>query len=532
MAASPHPDSNATELLDEHTASVLEAAPALAHENAKATVIDLEGDELAPHNEEEEEDDDSSLSQDDSDGHDDDHPHTGDGAEKDSIEQKLDEEMLPISLNLKNGDWHFRDQLLWAIKLPSDMLGHECQDYIEYNLNDPLIDVFSLRTAEDMDFPVGFDASIARSIRAQLMTLIPIVWKERQALAVQERRNMNAQRRTSSQDAPNGAQSILARLAKGSSLTDEDWTKAIATTPEFPLNAVRKMFAGVGGEVVKEGENATIEADDDVNNIGEDEAATMKKRKKLQEEENTGRRKRKRGTAFEAHVLFDERISIKLNLTIAGVQLQDQFDWDPATPAYWTEIFARRLATELGLPREFELAIASEIRRQVLGYLGASSHQVPPDWAHGHSLSSSSGNLNGFGLTSSTGISASSMDTADSSSAPSLQSSALISSSGAVSRRGGKSEMAGHIPTRSLPILSLHNVIRAPAACASYAPHLSAHADSKIEWEKALQRQAARTQRPSSSSQSASSGSSQSNLASSQGLKPTSSPAPQPNRLR
>lgn len=532
MAASPHPDGNATEILDDHTASDFDAGPALAHENAKDTVIELEREELVRNNEEEEEDDDSSLSQDDSDGHDDDGAHTGDGAEKDSIEQKLDEETLPISLNLKNGEWHFKDQLLWAIKLPSDILGQECQDYVEYNLNDPLIDVFALRTAEDMDFPVGFDASIARSIRAQLMTLIPIVWKERQALAVQERRNINAQRRTSTLDAPNGAQTLLARLAKGSTLTDEDWTKAIATTPEYPLNAVRKMFAGIGGEAVKEGENAAIEAEDDVINVGEDEAANAKKRKKLQEEENTGRRKRKRGTAFEAHVLFDERISIKLNLAIAGVQLQDQFDWDPATPAYWTEIFARRLATELGLPREFEFAIASEIRRQVLGYLGASSHQLPPDWVHGPSLSSSSGNLAGFGLTSSTGISSSTMDVDGSSSAPSLTSSTLTGSSGAVSRRGGKSEMAGHIPTRSLPILSLHNVIRAPAACASFAPHLSAHADSKVAWEKAVQRQATRTQRPSSASQSSSSAPSQTNLTSSQGLKPSSSPATQPARPR
>lgn len=534
MATSPQPDSNVMELQDDHAASDMDAAPSIAHEDAKDPTINTTGEELPRTTEEDDEDDDSSLSQDESEGHGDDTAHGGDGATKDSVEQQLDEEMLPISLNLRNGEWHFRDQLMWAVKLPSDILGHECQEYIEYNLNDPLIDVFSLRTTEDMDFPVGFDASIARSIRAQLMTLIPIVWKEKQSLAAHERRNINAQRRSTATETPNGAQSLLALLKKGGALSSEDWTKAISTVPELPLNAVRKLFTGVGSETANNNENAPGGADDDAIDVDEDEATSMKKRKKLQDEETTGRRKRKRGTAFEAHVLFDERISIKLNLAISGVQLQDQFDWDPSTPMHWTEIFARRHATELGLPREFELAIASEIRRQVLGYLGASSHQLPPDWVQSSSLNSSTGSLTGYGLSSSTGIPMNSISGTVDVDAPNssglLQSSGILGASGSVSRRGARSEASGHIPTRSLPILSLHNVIRAPAACAAYAPQLSAHQESKAAWEKALQRQAARVQRPSNPPQSSANSSNPSQASSSPIARSNTPSSTQPMR--
>lgn len=515
MATSPNADSNVIEIQDDNATSDIETVSALTHENAKDPGPDTDGEEVTRNAEEEDEEDDSSISHDESDGHEADGANTGDGNVKDSEGVQLDEEILPITINLRNGEWHFRDQFTWSVKLPRDILGQEVQEYIEYNLNDPTIDVFSLRTAEDMDFPVGFDSSIARSIRAQLMTLIPIIWKEKQSQAIQARRNISAKRRTSSVGGISDSETLLNRLAQGGTATSEEWTKAISTAPEYPLNAVRKLFAGIGGDTAQETEKAAMEADDVENDLDEDEAANMKKRKRLQEEEATGRRKRKRGTAFEAHVLFDERISIKLNIAISGVQLQDQFDWDPSAPMYWAEIFARRLATELGLPREFELAIASEIRRQVLGYLAATSHQMPPDWHQqtGSSLQASTGIL---GLTASTGIPSAASSSANldpelltsSSNGISLQSSnGLNASSGAAgsfTRRGGArtADPVGFIPTRSLPILSLHNVIRAPYACAPFSPQLSAHEESKIGWEKALQRQASRSQRPTPSASS------------------------------
>jgi hypothetical protein len=456
---------------------------------------DLNNEEMLKNAEEEEEEEDISDESGESEG---------EGREMvvevsgDQNTQQVYEETVPVTLNLKSGTWELRDQFLWPVTFPVDLLAYDCNDYVAYNLRDPRIDTFALRTVEEMDFPIGFDVSVAKSIRAQLMALIPILWKEKVSVLMQERRAASTQRRSAAATAnqiPSAVSSVV---------DEEEIAKLLANHNNYPLNAVRKLLKGPGGD---DAQNEAQQNGEDDMDVDDEETSNIKKRKRALEGDAAGRKKRKRGTAFEAHNLVDERIPIRLNLALAGVQLQDQFDWDPATPLYWSDIFARRMSTELGLPREMELAISIDIKRQVLGYLGYSTHQLPPDWA----------------------VPASSVTTTTNSQ-PTLNSSSSLIPKNAI-----------YFPTRSLPILSLHNVIRPPQISSSFGPALSAHSKSQQRWDKLNSRQRTRTARPAAPKQPTASPSAANPTPSSQSastpssniVKPIiSSTAPRPTPIR
>ena len=381
--------------------------------------------------------------------------HEGEGREEmDEGVEEVDqiaiyEEMVPVTLNLKSGEWELRDQFVWPVTLPVELLAYDCNDYIMYNLRDPRIDVFALRTIEEMDFPIGFDISVSKSIRAQLMSIIPVLWKEKVSVIIQERRAALAQRCSTTLEPSNTETGGL------DANTTEQLAQDIIEYNAYPINAVRRLLKGPTDE---EAEKTKQTQNDEKADFDDEETDTLKKRKRALEDEASGRKKRKRGTAFEAHNLLDERIAIRLNIALAGVQLQDQFDWDPAMPLYWTDIFARRMSTELGLPREMETAISYDIKRQVLAYLGHSTHQIPSDWLGSQNSSQSS-----------------------STSQATLKSSGLVSNSS-----------APYFPTRSLPILSIHNVIRPPQYATSFEPSLTAHTPSQNRWDRSNARQRAR----------------------------------------
>ena len=63
------------------------------------------------------------------------------------------------------------------------------------------------------------------------------------------------------------------------------------------------------------------------------------------------------------------RIHIKLDITVAAMNLVDQIEWDLSDPSNSPEDFARQLAIDLGLPGEFESAIAHSIREQTEAYM-------------------------------------------------------------------------------------------------------------------------------------------------------------------
>jgi len=412
----------------------------------------------------------------------------------DMIGPQLCSEELPLSLNLKNGDFELRDQITWSVLLPLDLNGYECNEFVSYNLQNPMIDLFALRTVEEMDFPVGFDISVSRSIRAQIMALIPVVWRERQSIAMQERRALGVRRRPKLPKS-DLSEAKLSEALRGSASASirEEVAQMIVEHTQYPIIAVRRLLSGPETEEEK---NALVQGEGDPMDLDEVAEISFKKRKRSNEDDAaTSRKKRKRGTAFEAHVLFDERIPIHINLAISGVHIQDRFDWDPSVPLFWTDIFARRLAAEMGLTREFELAIAHDIKRQVLAYLAYNAHQLPPEWNPAQATSSAQGTTQANSSTSTTAQHQPNQGKLDTS--RSLSGSGLIpKSSAAIEARNN----APNIPTSSLPILSLHNVIRPPQTCNAYAPSLSLHQPSKVRWDRLQAKKKATNNKPIASS--------------------------------
>eukprot|EP01116_Phalansterium_solitarium_P000223 TRINITY_DN10131_c1_g1_i1.p2 TRINITY_DN10131_c1_g1~~TRINITY_DN10131_c1_g1_i1.p2 ORF type:complete len:313 (+),score=71.31 TRINITY_DN10131_c1_g1_i1:1149-2087(+) len=59
---------------------------------------------------------------------------------------------------------------------------------------------------------------------------------------------------------------------------------------------------------------------------------------------------------------------IRLDMSINGVGLYDQFEWDIDNPLNSPELFAKSMSTDLGLSREFEACIAHSIREQIVQY--------------------------------------------------------------------------------------------------------------------------------------------------------------------
>lgn len=63
--------------------------------------------------------------------------------------------------------------------------------------------------------------------------------------------------------------------------------------------------------------------------------------------------------------LTDQRALLKLNVHVGNQSLVDQFEWDMSEENNSPELFAQKLAAELGLGGEFVPAIAYSIRGQL-----------------------------------------------------------------------------------------------------------------------------------------------------------------------
>jgi hypothetical protein len=59
-------------------------------------------------------------------------------------------------------------------------------------------------------------------------------------------------------------------------------------------------------------------------------------------------------------------VLLKLHLSIGNITLTDQVEWDVVNPTCTPEEFALTLCVDLGLPREFQVAIAHSCREQLL----------------------------------------------------------------------------------------------------------------------------------------------------------------------
>eukprot|EP01119_Soliformovum_irregulare_P008852 TRINITY_DN21952_c0_g1_i2.p1 TRINITY_DN21952_c0_g1~~TRINITY_DN21952_c0_g1_i2.p1 ORF type:complete len:181 (-),score=20.25 TRINITY_DN21952_c0_g1_i2:47-589(-) len=88
---------------------------------------------------------------------------------------------------------------------------------------------------------------------------------------------------------------------------------------------------------------------------------------------------------------LDENIFlIRIDLTINGISLYDQFEWDISSPLNNPESFSRSLCADMGLSREFETAIAHCIREQIYFYERALSENKAKSVEYYHPGASSS----------------------------------------------------------------------------------------------------------------------------------------------
>jgi len=71
------------------------------------------------------------------------------------------------------------------------------------------------------------------------------------------------------------------------------------------------------------------------------------------------------------NVLDESLFFVRLNLTVNGVTLHDQFEWSLENPRETPEAFAKTTCADLGLSREFEVAISHSIREQIQFYRNA-----------------------------------------------------------------------------------------------------------------------------------------------------------------
>jgi hypothetical protein len=73
---------------------------------------------------------------------------------------------------------------------------------------------------------------------------------------------------------------------------------------------------------------------------------------------------------FDTDIPFDSFRFLKLHFTIDGITMRDQFEWDINASENQSnpELFASSLCADLGLPREFQVAIAHSIRDQLVAY--------------------------------------------------------------------------------------------------------------------------------------------------------------------
>ena len=74
---------------------------------------------------------------------------------------------------------------------------------------------------------------------------------------------------------------------------------------------------------------------------------------------------------LETAIIEEKTFTVKIDITIAGITVRDQFEWPIILPGLRSlmttepEDFASKMAREIGLPHEFIQAIAFSIREQI-----------------------------------------------------------------------------------------------------------------------------------------------------------------------
>ncbi|EPQ26659.1 uncharacterized protein PFL1_05639 [Pseudozyma flocculosa PF-1] len=253
----------------------------------------------------------------------------------------LEEDLVPIRLEIDHEHWKLRDTFTW----------NALDSHID-------LDAFAMSICEDIGLPAAvFVPAIKEQINAQIQDHLA-------TNAVRPRKNRTA----SAGSGKAGTEGVL----DGKDL--QWWTRWRRTLDEGPqaarkrkrastsITAARGMAsqpaAGIpadgadGADMQVDGESQRVEVVDSDRDGGNGKGGDGDDEAEMPDVSNV--------TPAE-----ELRMVIKLDITVGSMNLVDQFEWDAGeTDPTAAETFAEAFAADLGLPGEFRTAIAHSIREQ------------------------------------------------------------------------------------------------------------------------------------------------------------------------
>ncbi|KAF4612776.1 hypothetical protein D9613_011708 [Agrocybe pediades] len=272
-----------------------------------------------------------------------------------------------------------RPEQLVPIRIEFDVEHHRMRDTFVWNLNDPVVtpEAFAQSLVEDYNLAPSFHNIIVKSIQDQLSDFRnhsglyddgshnynkaiirgaidndDAKWWEAWRRRVEKTRQVAEDGALSSDEEAGGAmrKKSTRRKAKKAKATERDMA-------DTDVSSVKRELDEDGDALLADNER---DAEDEKGMyLSEEEEEEEDAFKPLAVEEIP---------VDENAMHEDMRILIKLDIIVASIKLEDQFEWDLDNPTASPEDFAEVYTQELGLGGEFKTAIAHSIREQVQTY--------------------------------------------------------------------------------------------------------------------------------------------------------------------
>lgn len=237
---------------------------------------------------------------------------------------------LPRRIDPKDAN---RPERLVPVRLEVEVEHHKLRDTFVWNLNDPVItpERFAQSVAEDYGLPSSYVSTIAKQIQEQLSDYQTHTGLDDGAEADDE------------------APPIVGQQGDEDATWWEGWRNRL----RLESGSLRGESSTLKGRKRRRLQRAAPdEAESDV------EMDVPAERPKALEEFEVD----------EEGLREDMRITVKLDIIVGSMKLEDQFEWDVEDSTISPEDFAEVYAQDLGLAGEFKTAIAHCIREQVFAY--------------------------------------------------------------------------------------------------------------------------------------------------------------------
>ncbi|KIM36135.1 hypothetical protein M413DRAFT_320258 [Hebeloma cylindrosporum] len=308
---------------------------------------------------------------------------------------------LPRKISAEDAN---RPEQLVPIRIEFDVEHHKMRDTFVWNLNDPIVtpEAFAQSLIEDYALAPSYHSLIAKSIHDQLSDFRAHSGNfDHEGVELSDAAGPDAAVIKGSLDECNAkwwalwrkkvkkesARAVADAVALGGSDAEDDddgeEPSSFKKHHHLKKNGSRKRVTLNGEKKPKEddGEDADVsmladnefEADEEE----EDEQRKTKKKKQVKPKRSFwGDLDTEVFKPLAVHEIKvdeqamheDMRILIKLDIIVASIKLDDQFEWDLDNPMASPEEFAEVYTQELGLGGEFKTAIAHSIREQVQTY--------------------------------------------------------------------------------------------------------------------------------------------------------------------